>query len=223
MESGFNLYYTFRDGETTWLYVQVLRMMRQITGVTAFSLDPYQIGFENEEGIQSGAFWFYRKLGFRSTNREIQTLTEREEEKIATSKNYRTSAATLRRLAKSAMILELDENKRGDWDHFQIRRIGYAVQQLMTRRFNGDATRLRIAARDNLRLKLNFDSSFVNDRMFEDFAIALLLVGDKYSPNEAETTLLKQIVAAKCAGSEGAYLRLLQKHDGLRKAFLAYG
>ena len=65
MESGFNLYYTFRDGETAWLYARVLNVMHHFTGATAFTLDPYQIGHENEEGIESGAFWFYRKLGFR--------------------------------------------------------------------------------------------------------------------------------------------------------------
>ncbi len=65
MESGFNLYYTFRDGETAWLYARILRLMRQLLGVTVFSIDPYQVGHQNEEGIESGAFWFYRKLGFR--------------------------------------------------------------------------------------------------------------------------------------------------------------
>jgi hypothetical protein len=35
-----------------------LRLMRQLFGVTVFSIDPYQVGHENEEGIESGAFWF---------------------------------------------------------------------------------------------------------------------------------------------------------------------
>ena len=65
MESGFNLYYTFRDGETAWIFARVLRLMNQLLGVTVFSIDPYQVGHKNEEGIESGAFWFYRKLGFR--------------------------------------------------------------------------------------------------------------------------------------------------------------
>ena len=56
MESGFNLYYTFREGETAWLYARILRLMRQLLGVTVFSIDPYQVGHENEEGIDSGAF-----------------------------------------------------------------------------------------------------------------------------------------------------------------------
>lgn len=129
MESGFNLYYTFRDGETAWLYARILNVMHHFAGVTAFSLDPYQIGFENEEGIESGAFWFYRKLGFRPTHKDVLELALKEEEKIRTRKGYRTSAATLRQLARSPMIFELDEKRIGDWDRFQLRKIGFKAQR----------------------------------------------------------------------------------------------
>ena len=95
MESGFNLYYTFRDGETAWLYARTLNVFRHLLGVTAFAIDPYQIGFENEEGIESGAFWFYRKLGFRPTRPEILKLVLADEKKIASRPGYRTSARTL--------------------------------------------------------------------------------------------------------------------------------
>ena len=66
LESGFNFYYTFREGETAWIYAKTLAILRHLLGVTVFTIDPYQIGYENEEGIESGAFWFYRKFGFRT-------------------------------------------------------------------------------------------------------------------------------------------------------------
>lgn len=128
MESGFNLYYTFREGETAWLYARILNVLHHFAGVTAFSLDPYQIGHENEEGIASGAFWFYRKLGFRPTQEEALQLALKEEEKLATRKGYRTPAATLRKLAKSPMIFELDQERKGDWDRFHVRNIGFKAQ-----------------------------------------------------------------------------------------------
>ena len=83
LEIGFNMYYTFREGESAWIYAQVLKLHRDALGVTSFSIDPYQLGFENEEAIESGAFWFYRKLGFRPTDPSVRRLVAREEQRIA--------------------------------------------------------------------------------------------------------------------------------------------
>src|SRR5260370_6277735 len=83
MEVGFNLYYTFREGETAWLYARLLRLFRQLLVVSCFSVDPYQIGLHNEEAIESGAFWFYRKLGFRPLNAKVARLLEPEERKLS--------------------------------------------------------------------------------------------------------------------------------------------
>src|SRR5438128_10517348 len=116
MESGFNLYYTFRDGETAWLYARILRLMQQLLGVSVISIDPYQVGHENEEGIESGAFWFYRKLGFRPVQQELMKLTLSEERKLAADPRRRTSARTLRRLAAGHMVFEMPGVSVGAWD-----------------------------------------------------------------------------------------------------------
>jgi hypothetical protein len=110
--------------------------------VRAFSLDPYQIGHENEEGIESGAFWFYRKLGFRPTWKDTLQLTIKEEEKIRTREGYRTSAATLRKLAQSPMIFELDRDRVGDWDRFQTRNIGFKAQRGLSAEEQGALNKL---------------------------------------------------------------------------------
>jgi hypothetical protein len=103
MEFGFNLYYTFRQGETAWLYARLLKLFRERYHVTTFVIDPYQIGHENDEAIESGAFWFYYKLGFRPESREIAALAEREAQKISTRPGYRTAPATLRKLAAGTL------------------------------------------------------------------------------------------------------------------------
>jgi hypothetical protein len=223
MESGFNLYYTFRDGETAWLYARVLHVMHHLTGVTAFTLDPYQIGFENEEGIASGAFWFYRKLGFRSTSPAIQELTESEEAKIQSRKNYRTSASVLRRLAASPMILALDESRRGDWDRFQLRNIGFALQRLMAKRFSGDANRMRDHAQAEL-TKLPGVAKLSNKtEVLVDFGSTLLLIDELQDWSNDEQKLLGRILIAKANDDEGRYLRLMQQHSRLREALIKLG
>ncbi len=105
-EVGFNLYYTFREGETAWLYARILKLLHQQFGVTCFSIDPYQLGHENEEAIASGAFWFYYKLGFRPAALGIAQQAEREAAKAVARPGYRTPPAILRRLAAAPLFYE---------------------------------------------------------------------------------------------------------------------
>src|SRR4029077_6109781 len=145
MEIGFNTFYTYRDGESAWVYAMVLRLLHQIVGVTCISIDPYQLGFHNEEAIDSGAFWFYRKMGFRPTRPELARLMAAEERKIATDPTYRTPARALRRLYTGSFIYETPGTTNGDWDRFTIRSLGLAVQRRMAREFDGDASKIRTA------------------------------------------------------------------------------
>jgi hypothetical protein len=124
MEIGFNLYYTFREGESAWLYARTLRLFHQELGLMCFSVDPYQIGDENEEAIESGAIWFYRKLGFRPVRPEITRLMEREERRIRETPAYRTPASTLRRMAKGHLLYEAPGSEAGVWDRFTVSTLG---------------------------------------------------------------------------------------------------
>jgi hypothetical protein len=116
MEVGFNLYYTFRQGETAWLYARLLKLYRERYRVTSFLVDPYQLGHENEEAIESGSFWFYYKLGFRPESAEVARLAERELQKIAVRPGYRTSPGTLRKLAASPTVYECGQGPQAEAD-----------------------------------------------------------------------------------------------------------
>ena len=107
IEVGFNTFYTYRQGETAWIYAQALRCLCALTAAKCISIYPYQIGQNNDEAIDSGAFWFYRKLGFRSGRPDLQKLCESEEQKIAANPQYRTPPRTLKRLAEVHMFYEL--------------------------------------------------------------------------------------------------------------------
>jgi len=107
IEVGFNTFYTYRQGETAWIYAQALRCLRALTNAKCISIYPYQIGQNNDEAIESGAFWFYRKLGFRPGRPDLQKLCEREEKRIAANSKYRTPPRTLKRLAEAHMFYDL--------------------------------------------------------------------------------------------------------------------
>ena len=226
MEFGFNLYYTFRDGESAWLYARMLRLFRQVLGVTAFSVDPYQIGFENEEGIESGAFWFYRKLGFRPTRKETMKIVLGEERKLTTRPQYRTPPRTLRKISVSHLLFEMQPSPGNVWDRFQIRNLGLAVNRRMATRFNSDAAKIRNRSAISVARALSIDTSRwkESERLaFENLALVLALIPDLARWTEDEKGALARIVRAKGGTDESRYVRLLQEHRKLRDAIIKLG
>ena len=64
-EVAYNVFETFRGGEAGYVYGRVLAATRALLATDAFTVFPYQLGDGNDEAIESGAWWFYQKLGFR--------------------------------------------------------------------------------------------------------------------------------------------------------------
>ena len=225
MEIGFNTFYTFRDGESALVYAKVLRLLNQLVGVTCISIDPYQLGFHNEEAIESGAFWFYRKLGFRPTRPDLAKLVMVEEKKIASDPKYRTPARVLRRLSEGNAIYEAPGTSCGDWDRFAIRNVGLAVQRRMRREFNGDAEKMREVSAGDVARDLAFKpgSTRLEQRSFKDLALVLAVIPDLNQWTDAEKTQVGRIVRAKIGEDESRFARLLQAHEKFRRAIIMLG
>ena len=226
MELGFNMFYTFRDGESAWVYAQALRLLHQTVGATCFSIDPYQIGFNNEEAIESGAFWFYRKMGFRPTRPELQKLIEAEEKKIASSREYKTPARSLRRLSRGHIIYELPHQAGGGWDRFEVRNVALAVAQRLGEEFKGDARRLQDESSKFVARALNMDQkqmSASERAAFENLSLVLALIADLRRWSDAEKQAVVRIIRAKAGSDDARYARLLQKHSRLRDWVIRIG
>jgi hypothetical protein len=226
MESGFNFYYTFREGETAWIYVKTLALLRQLTGVTVFTIDPYQIGYENQEGIESGAFWFYRKLGFRPTKPKLLKVALAEEQKIATRPGYRTPARVLKQLAEGHMIFELPDRQTGEWDRFSVRQLGLAVQRRMAENFAGDAAGIRSESVKTVTRALGMHTRNwkpVELTALSDLALALALIPDLSQWSADEKHDVARIIRARASTDESKYLRLLQRHRKLRGEIIRLG
>jgi hypothetical protein len=233
IEIGLNLFYTFRDGESAWAYARLMRLYRQLLGVNTFSIDPYQLGGSgNEEGIESGAFWFYRKLGFRPVSDELAKLVAAEERKIATRVGYRTSPRVLRRLASGHVLFETHNEARastttaGEWDSFQVRNIGLAVARRMANEFDGDAGAFRAASVAKVKRALGargMKFTKAEERAFSNFALVLALIPSlaRWTAEEKRSAL--RIIRAKAGADELRYLQLLRRHTRLRRAIIALG
>ena len=226
VEVGFNTYYAFREGETAWVYAQVLRALRPLLGFNVVSVYPYQIGFENEEAIKSGAFWFYRKLGFRPGRPDLAAVCAAEENKIAKDRTHRTSARNLRRLAEGHIFYELPEAARGRWDRFRTRYLGLAVCQHIGAHFKGNTSRYRQTAIASLGKLLGVSSNDFRGcerEAFENFAVALQPAPEVAGWNKSDKSGLVRIIRARAAAEEWDYLRLLREHVALREVFLRLG
>jgi hypothetical protein len=233
IEVGFNTFYTYRQGETAWIYAQALRCLRALTAANCISIYPYQIGQNNDEAIDSGAFWFYRKLGFRPGRSDLLVLCEREEKKIAANREYKTPARILKRLAEAHMFYELKqpevmkrENTRGPWDTFSTRNLGLLVNRRMARQFNGDSVKIRTSSTAGVTRALKIDPSRwtpAEQHSLENWSLILALIPGLARWPAAEKIQLIKVIRAKSSPNEMTYLHQTQKHLRLRAELLQLG
>ena len=226
IEVGFNTFYTFRKGETAWIYAQALRCLCAHTRAKCISVYPYQLGQNNDEALESGAFWFYRKLGFRSGLPELRSLTEREEQRIRKNRCYKSPLRVLKQLAQGHMFYELPGSDRGAWDRFSVRNLGLRVNRKMAEQFGGDGTRFRKVCAMTVSRALGWRSantSSEEERAFEDWALVLSQIPGLAGWTRQDKSDLVKMIRAKAGTSERYYLRLTQHHARLRRELLRLG
>jgi hypothetical protein len=105
---SFNTFPTFRGGEAAYTFARLLATVRHIFGATSFSIEPYQLGQDNDEGIETGAWWFYYKLGFRPHAAAARRIARKELVRMQARPRHRSSPATLRQLADWHLFFDLD-------------------------------------------------------------------------------------------------------------------
>lgn len=100
VEVSFNLFPTYRGTRAASVFARTLAMARRAFGARSFGIAPYQLGLGNPEAIESGAWWFYAKLGLRPRDPKARQLARREFARRRARPEYRSDARTLRRLAR---------------------------------------------------------------------------------------------------------------------------
>jgi hypothetical protein len=79
-----------------------------VFGTTSCSIEPYQLGQGNDEALDSGAWWFYAKLGFAPRDAATRRLARDEQLRSQRSPRHRTRPAVLVRLAEQHLFFEFD-------------------------------------------------------------------------------------------------------------------
>ena len=105
---SFNTFETFRGGEAAYLFARWLAALQHVFGCTSFSIDPYQLGKNNDEALDSGAWWFYAKLGFAPRDAWTRTLVRAERARMQRRPSHRSSRHTLTQLAERHLFFDLD-------------------------------------------------------------------------------------------------------------------
>jgi hypothetical protein len=187
---GLNILDSFRGGESAYIMAQLLRVYKQAFKLNSIEVEAYQIGKDNEDGINSGAYWFYHRFGFRSLDKQLQQLAAAEHKKISTTKEYRSSRKTLLALAESNIALTFEKQHSPKLDD-----LTWAISKHIVQKYKGMRTTAVQHSVQQLMLKLNVDEQFVGRfrRSFEEWA----LLAAVYPIKSNLFPLLKEVIALK--------------------------
>lgn len=105
-EFGMNIFEPYRGGESGYLMCQLLRVYRETFDLSHVEVDAHQFGLDNPDGIDSGAFWFYYKYGFRPVDRALASLARKEKTRLGTRRGLRTPKSMLRTFTGSNVALQ---------------------------------------------------------------------------------------------------------------------
>jgi hypothetical protein len=224
-EIAINIFDTFRSGEASLIFEHFFRVFYHHFGGRAFLMRRWQVGHENEEGLKSGSFWFYFKLGFRSIDPRISELAEAEWSRIRQDKAYRTDIKTLKRLALSDLVIDLRSEGEKPYEELLVTKIAFALTRMIAEKYGGDG---RKAESDSIRFAKsllgagNLKSWTASERLqFRRWSPLLALIPDLPEWRISEKRHLLRIIRSKAARGEKEYVRLLQDHRRLHRALTA--
>jgi len=225
-EIAFNVFETFRGAEAAHAYGRFLGVVRALFGTDTFTIFPYQLGGEgNEEGIESGAWWFYYKLGFRPRDAAVRRLVRRELARMAARPSHRSSPATLRRLARQNVFFDLGPRRDDVIGALPIDRLGLAVTDALNARFGPDRGRaVRESAGEAADLLGAGDWRRFPAGERQAWArlapLVLLLPGVARWPL-SDRRALARVLRAKGGRRESDFVALFDAHARLRRALVA--
>ncbi|MEQ1893112.1 MAG: hypothetical protein ABL998_11250, partial [Planctomycetota bacterium] len=212
-EIAFNVFDAFRGAEAGHVYGWVLACVHHLFGVDTFTIYPYQLGHENEEGIASGAWWFYQRLGFRPRDAGTLALMRRELARQRATPGYRSPPATLRRLARHNVYYASGAARDDVIGVLPLERLAEPASRLLAQRFGARRAEaeLELAREAAARLGLrSFRGWSASERLWWRRWAPLLVAlpgVERWSPAERRAAVA--VVRAKGGRRESDFVRAL--------------
>ena len=227
VNTGINVFPEYRGSEAAFAFEQALRAMHAITGNSRFIVNPYQIGAGNDEALASGAYWFYYRLGFRSTDAALRAMADDEFSRLRAGRGYRVPRATLRRLAAADIHLDLTADAAAAffaeaWLQDLAAGITAAIAGVGVRNRAQALRRLTVRIAAVLGIPPG-GCSPVARRGVARFAPILAQIDDLEDWSAADRDALAEIVLGRWAPQEREFVDRMRRHVRLREALAAAG
>lgn len=221
-EIAYNVFETFRGAEAGQVYGRVIATVRALFGSDSFTIYPYQLGDDNLEALESGAWWFYQKLGFRPKDPATRRLMERELARLARDPAHRTPIETLRELARHNLYWHLGRERDDVIGMVYFADAGLAASARLAERFGSDRERAEAVLAQEA-------AELLGVRSFAGWTAGERLAWRRWAPlvtalprvrrwKAPQRRALARVVRAKGGRRESDYVRLFDAHLPLRRA-----
>jgi hypothetical protein len=223
-EIAYNVFETFRGGDSARIFGRVIATARALFGSNAFSIEPFQLGYGNDEGLRSGAWWFYYKLGFRPVDAKVLDIVARESKRLAADPRHRTDRATLKALASAHMYFHVGAPRSDTLGRIPLDVIGLRLTRRLSE-FGGSDREgtLRRLARDAA-ARLGFGGfgrlSPPERESWTRLAVLIDLIPGVERWSAAEKRAAAAVLRAKGGRHECEFVRLFDAHPKLRRGVL---
>jgi hypothetical protein len=211
---GLNIFPAYRGGESQYIFQQVLKLHAKVYKLKRFTVDPYQIGKDNSDGLKSGAFWTYYHTGFRPVRERQKKLADAEAQKIKSTKGYRSSTSILAKLSNSRMEILTDKTAA----RFDATDLSRAYLNIVGNNFENN----RKLAEDSSFMKLvkllqikNYEEERMNF-VLKNWCVLLLTHENELRANSKLKGTLKDLFELKANGSEEDFISRLQQATELK-------
>ncbi len=225
VEVAYNVFETYRGGEAGFMYGRLLASLKLLFEADTFTIYPYQLGGDgNQEGLASGAWWFYQKLGFRARDSRVLRLMRAELKKMQKKPKHRSSIPTLELLAAENVYFDMKRPRNDVIGMLNLGNIGLRITDYLADRF-GSRRKLgdRVCAREAMGLlgvRSQKGWSDGEQLAWRRWSPLILILPGLKRWTAAEKKALVAVVRAKGGLRESDFAVQFDRHRKLRRALV---